>query len=136
MSNREDVLDTNKVGSIIGVNILEDMKITKISPESMYNIFSWSRFGIQSSQSWFKCIKFGNSKRRQARKQVRYEDVMVSISNILVIEINNCLWFKNNIKYVKIKFIQANKITKELMTILFTNLNLTLIRKYQGYNNI
>lgn len=62
--NKEEVLYINKVGNIIRINIIENMKITNIISKSMYIIFYYSRSGIQFIQSRFKLIKFSNSKKR------------------------------------------------------------------------
>lgn len=39
-------LYTNKIGSIIGVDIIENVEIAEIIPESVRNIFFWSKSGI------------------------------------------------------------------------------------------
>lgn len=60
-SNRKEVLYTNKIGSI--VDIVKDVEMGKVTPESVYSTFSLSRSEIQWIQSRFKLIKFGNNKR-------------------------------------------------------------------------
>lgn len=62
--NRKKVICTNKVGSRIGMDIVENVEMTKITFESMYNIFSWSRSGISLPENVFKLIKFYYSERR------------------------------------------------------------------------
>lgn len=99
-SDREKVLHTNKVGNIVGVNIMKDKEIAKVPYENIYITFARLRSRIQSLQNRFKLIKFGYSKRRQAGKLVKYENIMVGMANILVIENNNCLLFKNNVEYI------------------------------------
>lgn len=44
-SNRKNNL--NKISSMVEVDIVEDIKIAKVAPESICSIFSQSRFGIQ-----------------------------------------------------------------------------------------
>lgn len=51
----------------------------------------------------------------------------MDITNISVIEDKNCLTFENNLEYVWARFMQACKMTKESMTMFFTNLDLALI---------
>lgn len=109
--------------------------MAEVTSKSMCNIFSWSRFGIQLTQSRFQLIKFGDSERRQVRKPERYEDVVVGIANILVIKNNNCLLFKNNIEYAWARFMQTSKITKRSMTIFFTNPDLAPMREHLSYKN-
>lgn len=78
---------------------MEDIKIAIVTFENICNIFSQLRSGIQLIQNRFKLIKFGDSLRIQTRKPVEYKDIVAGIGNILVVEENNCLLFKNNIKY-------------------------------------
>lgn len=54
----------------------------------MYNIFSWLSSGIIFTLTRFELIKFGNNKKGQARKPVKYENIIVDIVNILGIENN------------------------------------------------
>lgn len=51
----------------------------------------------------------------------------MNIAYILVIESNNYLKFKNDVKYTWAKFIQISKIIKKLMIIVFTNPNLAFM---------
>lgn len=44
-------------------------------------------------------MDFSDSERGQVGEQVRYKDFMARLANILIIEDNNCISFKNNIKY-------------------------------------
>lgn len=48
---------------MVGVDIIEDIKIAKVTPKSIYNMLSLSRSRIQSTQSRFELIKFDNNKR-------------------------------------------------------------------------
>ena len=75
----------NKVDSIVRINIVEDVEIAELISKNVYNIFSRSRSGIKLIQSKFKLIKFGDSKRKQTRKLIRYEDVIAGMANILVV---------------------------------------------------
>ena len=50
-------------------------------------------------------MKFGDNRKRRAKELVRYEDIIVNMVNILVIEDNNCLLFKNNVEYIWARFI-------------------------------
>lgn len=45
-SDREGVIYINKVGSMVRVDIVEDIKMVEVTLESMCSIFSWSRSGI------------------------------------------------------------------------------------------
>ena len=72
-------------------------------------------------------IKFDISKKKLAWKLVEYKKIIIDIANILVIQNNNCLLFKNNIEYIWVKFMQANKIINRLITKFFTNPNLVYI---------
>lgn len=83
---------------MVRAKIVEDMEIAKVTYKNMRNIFSQSRSRIQLTYSRFKLIKFDNNKREQAKKPVGYNDVMANIANILIIQDNNCLLFKNNVE--------------------------------------
>lgn len=61
---------------------------------------------------------------------------MTSMINIPDVEDKNRLLFKNNVVYVWARFRQASKMTKKLMTIFFTNPNLTLMQEHLSYKNI
>ena len=78
-------------------------------------------------------IQFSDYKREQDGKLVEYEDLVADIANIPVIKDINFLLFKNNINYTWAKFMQASKITKRLLTMVFTNSNLASIREYLNY---
>lgn len=85
---------------MVGVDIVKDVKIAEVIRENMHNIFFRSRSGIYLFQSEFKLIKFDDSKKKQAEKQIRYENDVANIANIAIIEDNNRFLFKNNIEYV------------------------------------
>lgn len=70
-SNREKVLCTNKVGSIVEVDIVDDIKIAKVILKTVRSRFSQSRSKIQSTQSRYRLIKFGDGKRKQVEELVR-----------------------------------------------------------------
>lgn len=76
-----------------------------MSLENFCNIFFQSRSKFQSTEIEFKLTKFDDSKRGHVGILVRYEDVIVNIANILIIENNNYLLFKNNVEYVWARFI-------------------------------
>lgn len=80
------------------MEIDEDVELTEVHLDSMYSTFSMSRSRIQLIWSRFKLFKYGNSKWGWVRKLVGYKDIIVGITNILVIENNNCFILKNNIK--------------------------------------
>lgn len=46
---KEEDLYTNKLGDIIGVNIVKDIKMAKVTPKNVCNTFSQSRSRIQST---------------------------------------------------------------------------------------
>lgn len=52
---------------------------------------------------------------------------MAIMTNILIDQNNNCLLYKNRMKYIKAKIIQARKMSKRLMDIFFNNPNLASI---------
>lgn len=52
---------------------------------------------------------------------------MAYMTDIIVDQDNNCILFKNNIKYVWEKFIQASKISKRSLNIFLNTYNLTLM---------
>lgn len=56
--------------------------------------------------------------------------------DILIKLVNNCLLFKNNMKYEWVKFIQTIKISKRSINIIFNNPNLALIQQYLSYKNV
>ncbi len=72
--------------------------------ESVRSITSWSRLGIQSTQSGFKLIRFNDGRRGQAREPVEDEDAMADVADISV-DADNQLPFKNNVKYEWARFI-------------------------------
>lgn len=72
-------------------------------------------------------IKLGNNKIGQVKQPVRYKDIMVGIANILVVEDDNHLLYKNNVEYVWARFIEVSKMTKKSITIFFINFNLAPI---------
>lgn len=45
-------------------------------------------------------IKYGDNEKKQAKKSVRYEDIMTDMTNILFNKDKNCFLFKNNIEYI------------------------------------
>lgn len=49
---------------------------------------------------------------------------------------NNCLLFKNNVKYRWAKYMQASKMSKELIYMFFDNANLALMQQYLSHKNI
>lgn len=81
-------------------------------------------------------IKFGNSKKEDVEKLVRYENVVADMANIPVIDNNNCLPFKNNIQYIWTRFMQASKIIITSMTMFFTNHHLARIWEYLNNKNM
>ena len=89
---------------MIRVDIVEKIKIAEMTSKSICSIFSQSRSRIQLTQSKFKLIKYGDNRRKKAREKVKYEDIVASMANILVIEDKNCLLLKINIKYAWAKF--------------------------------
>lgn len=62
--NKKEVVCTNKVCSIVGVDIIRNVKIANVMLESMYSTFFWLRSRIQSSQSSYTLILFDNSKKK------------------------------------------------------------------------
>lgn len=62
-SHRKKVLSTNKVGSMIGIDIVKDVKMAEIPPESMCNTIFESRSRIELTQSRFKLNTYNDSKR-------------------------------------------------------------------------
>lgn len=96
-SDREEILGTNKVDNM--VDIVKNVDMAKLTPESMYSTFFQSRSRIQLTQIRFKLIKYGDYKREQAGELIGYKDVIADIANIPVIEDNNWLIFKNNVEY-------------------------------------
>lgn len=107
-----------------------------MTPKRICNTFSKLRSEIQLTQSEVKLIKFSNNKRKYVRKLVGYEDIMLDMTNIPIIENNNCHPLKNNIEYTWANFIQNNKITKKPITISFTNFNLASMQEYLSYKNV
>lgn len=61
---------------------------------------------------------------------------MVYIEDILVEMINNYFPLKDNMKYAQAKFMQASKILKESIDMLFNNLDLVFLQQYLDYKNI
>lgn len=102
----------------------------KMNLKSIYNTYTRSKLGIQSTQNEFKVIRFITSKRKQIGDPVGNKKIIVYLIDILVILNNNGLLFKNNIEYIWKKFIQDNKITKRLMRMFFNNPDLTLIENH------
>lgn len=98
----------------------------------MYNTFSQLRSRIQLTQNRFKLIKFDE----KAREPVRYEDIMVGMTNISVIEDDNCLTFKYNVEYAWARFMQVSKMIKESIMMLIINLNLVLMREHLNNRNL
>ena len=133
-SNREE--DLTKFGSMVGVDIIENMEMAKVILESICSTLSRSRSGIQSTQSIFRLVKYGDSERGQAREQIRYEDVIVGLANIPVVKDDNCLPLKNNVEYIWARFMQANKTIKRLMTIFFINLDLASMQEHLSYKDM
>lgn len=84
---------------MVGVDIIEDMKKVEVTSKSVCNIFFLSRSGIQSTQNRFKLIKFDENRIGQAGKTIGYEDVIADIANIPVVQDDNRLLYKNNVKY-------------------------------------
>lgn len=74
--------------------------MTEMILNNMCNTFSQWRCGILPTQNDFILIKFSNSERRQARRRVRYKEIMMSIANILDIKNDNCFSFINNVEYI------------------------------------
>ncbi len=64
----------------------------------MYNTISWLRSGIQSNQSKYKLIRLNDGRRGQVGKLVGDKDIMPDVADILS-DVDNCLLFKNNVKY-------------------------------------
>ncbi len=60
---------------------------------------------------------------------------MADIANIPD-DVDNCLPFKNNIRYEWARFMQASKMTKESISMFFSNLTLALIQEYLSYKNM
>lgn len=57
---------------------------------------------------------------------------MLNIVDIPDIIDNNCILFKNNYKYIQVKFIQLNKMTKSI-EMFFNDLDLAYMHKYPNY---
>ncbi len=72
----------NKIGRIDAVGDDDEEIADKVVYESMYNITSWSKSGIQSTQSGFKLIRFNDGKRGQAEEPVGDKDAMADIADI------------------------------------------------------
>ena len=121
---------------MVRVDIIEDVEMVKVTLESVCSIFSWSRSGIQLTQNGIKLFKFGDNEKGQTSELVGYEKVLVDITNISVVENDNCFQCKNNVEYTWAKFIQVSKIIKELMTMFFTNSNLAPMWEYLSYKNV
>lgn len=84
----------------------------------------------QLTQSRFKLSKFGNNKKEQTGKLIKFKDVIIDIANILFIKDNNCFLNKNNVEYAQAKFMQASKMIKRSMIIILSGLI------WQLYKNI
>ncbi len=108
----------------------------QVNPESVRSTWTWSRSGIQSTQSGFKVIKFTNSERRQAGEPVGDDEVMAYLADKPVVLNNNGLPFKNNVEYAWVKFMQDNKMTKKSMGMFFNNPDLAPMRKHLSYKNV
>ena len=89
---------TNKVGKMDMVGDDNAKIANKVIYKSVCNTTSQSRSGIQLTQSGFKLIRFNDDKKGQAGKPVGDKDVMADVANISD-DIDNCLLFKNNVKY-------------------------------------
>lgn len=121
---------------MVRVDIVEDVKIAKVTFKNVHNTVFQLRSRIQLTQKGFKLIKFGNNKRKQIEQQVGYEDIMVDIANILAVEDNNCLLFKNNIEYLWAKFIQVSKMTKKSIAMFFNNSDFGTYAGHLSYKNV
>ena len=108
----------------------------QINRESMHSTCTWSRSGIQSTQSGFKVIRFINNKRKQVEKPIRDEKFIAYLADTPVVLNDNGLLFKNNIEYTWAKFMQDSKITKGSMGIFFNNSDLAPIRKHLSYKSM
>ena len=60
---------------------------------------------------------------------------MAYLADILINVNKSGLLFKNNIKYIKGKFMQDSKMTKKLIELFFNNLNLIAIQDYLSCKN-
>ena len=103
---------------------------------SVRNTCTWSRSGIQSSQSEFKVMRFMNSKMGQAEKPVGDEEFIAYLADILVVLKDNGLPFKKNIEYAWAKFMQDNKMTKSLMRMFFNNPDLASMREHLSFKSV
>lgn len=57
---RKEVINTIKVGSMIWIEIVDNIKIADVTPKNVCSTFSQSRSGMKSTQGQFKLIKFSN----------------------------------------------------------------------------
>lgn len=81
-------------------------------------------------------IEFDDSLKSQTKKLIKNKNTMIYMVNILVFVGNNYFSFKNNIEYIWVKFMQANKMTKKSIEIFFKNLNLAMMQKHLNYKNV
>lgn len=125
--NKEEIIRTNKIGSMVKVDIVEDMKIAEIILGNVCKTFSQLRSIIQSTQSSFKMINFDDSQSEQAKELIGYEHVIISTTNIFDIKNNNHFLFKNNVEYIWIRSMQASIMIKKLIIMFFNNPDLALI---------
>ena len=57
--------DLNKVSSIVRIEIIKDVKIAEVISKSICNTISQSRSKFKLTQSGFKLIKFGDSRKNK-----------------------------------------------------------------------
>ena len=110
--------------------------VRHIPPESKHTTSSRSRSGIKSIESGFKLIEFNDGKKGQVGEPVDKENTMAYMADIPIEQDNNCLPFKNNVKYAWAKFMQTSKMLKGSMGMFFNNPDLAPMRQHLSYKNV
>lgn len=91
MLNKRDLAGINKDTEMLNVKY--------ITFENKHSTSIWLKSRIQFNKNIFKLIKFDNSKKEQIEEPVEKKDIKTYMTDILAKIINNCLLFKNNVKY-------------------------------------
>ncbi len=107
----------------------------KMVYKSMRSTTSYSRLEIPLSQSKFKLIRLNNGRRGQVGELIRDKEVMADVADILG-DMDNRLPFKNNVEYEWARFKQSSKMTKESMTMFFSNPTLAPMWEHLSYKNV